>query len=85
MSEQTLLVLVVAGMVLAFALGIWIGLGYPGLYEKYEQTGKAPRVSPFAMLVGWLAGGLGRRRPPGASSRSRNRRRFLDRDRRGRR
>ena len=85
MSEETLLVLVVAGMILAFAIGIWIGLGYPGLYDKYEQTGKAPRVSPFAMLVGWLAGGLGRRRPPGPSSRSKNRRRFLDRDRRGRR
>ncbi len=85
MSEDTLFVLVVAGMILAFAIGIWIGLGYPGLYDKYEQTGRAPRVSPFAMLVGWLAGGLGRRRPPGPSSRSKNRRRFLDRDRRGRR
>jgi hypothetical protein len=85
MSEETLLVLVVVGMILAFALGIWIGLGYPGLYDKYEQTGKAPRVSPFAMLVNWLSGGLGRRRPPGPSRRSRNRRRFLDRDRRGRR
>ena len=85
MSEDTLLVLVVAGMILAFAIGIWIGLGYPGLYDQYEQTGKAPRVSPFAMLVGWLAGGLGRRRPPGPSSRSKDRRRFLDRDRRGRR
>lgn len=84
MSDETLLVIVVAGMILAFALGIWIGLGYPGLYEKYEQTGKAPRVSPFAMLVGWLTGRLGRRRPP-PSSRSRARRRFLDRDRRGRR
>jgi hypothetical protein len=85
LSEDTLFVLVVAGMILAFAIGIWIGLGYPGLYDKYEQTGRAPRVSPFAMLVGWLAGGLGRRRPPGPSSRSKNRRRFLDRDRRGRR
>jgi hypothetical protein len=85
MSEETLLVLVVAGMILAFVLGIWIGLGYPGLYDKYEQTGKAPRISPFAMLLNWLTGGRGRRRPPGASSRTRNRRRFLDRHRRGRR
>ncbi|NIW37549.1 MAG: hypothetical protein GWN32_13870, partial [Gemmatimonadetes bacterium] len=60
MSEETLLVLVVAGMILAFVLGIWIGLGYPGLYDKYEQTGKAPRISPFAMLLNWLTGGRGR-------------------------
>lgn len=84
MSEDTLFVLVVAGMILAFGLGIWIGLGYPGLYDKYEQTGKAPRMSPFAMLVGWLTGRRGRRRPPGPSSRSRDRRKFLDRNRRGR-
>jgi hypothetical protein len=42
--------------VLAFALGIWIGLGYPGLYEKYESTGKAPRMSPFEMMVDWIRG-----------------------------
>lgn len=85
MSEDLLFILVVAGMIVAFLLGIWIGLGYPGLYDKYEQTGKAPRMSPFAMLMSWLAGGLGRRRPPGGSRRHRDRRRFLDRDRRGRR
>ncbi len=54
MSDLTLLILVIAGGVLAFALGIWIGLGYPGLYEKYEATGKAPRMSPFEMLIDWV-------------------------------
>ncbi len=85
MSEETLLVLVIAGMILAFALGIWIGLGYPGLYEKYERTGKAPRKSPFAMLLERLGWGLGRPRPPGRHSHTGNRRRFLDRERRRRR
>ncbi|HSM07562.1 MAG TPA: hypothetical protein VLA33_00915 [Gemmatimonadota bacterium] len=54
MSDLTLLILIIAGGVLAFALGIWIGLGYPGLYEKYESTGKVPRMSPFEMLVDWI-------------------------------
>jgi len=60
MSDLILLILIVAGMILAFALGIWIGLGYPGLYDKYESTGKAPRVSPFEMLVDWIYGKLQR-------------------------
>lgn len=54
MSDLTLLILIVGGAVLAFAIGIWIGLGYPGLYDKYESTGKAPRMSPFEMLVDWI-------------------------------
>lgn len=49
-----LLILIIGGAVFAFALGIWIGLGYPGLYDKYEPTGKAPRMSPFEMLVDWI-------------------------------
>jgi hypothetical protein len=53
-SDLTLLILIVGGAVLAFAIGIWIGLGYPGLYDKYESTGKAPRMSPFEMLVDWI-------------------------------
>lgn len=61
MSDQILLVLLVAGMVLALALGIWIGLGYPGLFEKHESTGaKAPRRTPFEMLVDWMLEKLGR-------------------------
>lgn len=54
MSDLTLLILIVGGAALAFAVGIWIGLGYPGLYDKYESTGKAPRMSPFEMLVDWI-------------------------------
>lgn len=54
MSDITLLILIVGGAVFAFALGIWIGLGYPGLYEKYESTGRVPRMSPFEMLLDWI-------------------------------
>ena len=36
---------------LALAFGIWIGLGSPGLYDKYEQTGRAPRESPWRWLL----------------------------------
>lgn len=54
MSDLTLLILIIAGAVLAFGLGIWIGLGYPGLYGRYEATGKAPRMSPFEMLMDWF-------------------------------
>jgi hypothetical protein len=54
MNDLTLLILIIGGAVVAFALGIWIGLGYPGLYDKYEATGKAPRMSPFEMLVDWF-------------------------------
>ncbi len=71
-----LMILIVTGMLLAFALGIWIGLGYPGLYDKYERTGKASRRSPLGNLVDRLTGGMGRRPPPPAR-RSRDRRRFL--------
>lgn len=60
MNQTVLLVLVLLGAVLAFALGIWIGLGYPGLYEKYEATGRAPRKPPFEMLVDWIYERLGR-------------------------
>lgn len=55
MSDQMLFFLLIAGMVLALAVGIWIGLGYPGLYEKYESTGtKAPRRTPLEMLMDWI-------------------------------
>ena len=56
MNDLTLLILLIAGAILALAVGIWIGLGYPGLYEKYESTGRAPRESPFQMLVDWVYG-----------------------------
>ena len=54
MSDQVLLPILIALAVIAFAVGIWVGLGYPGLYDKYEQTGKAPRVTPFEMLMDWV-------------------------------
>lgn len=54
MSDSTLLVLILVGGVLAFALGVWIGLGYPGLYDRYESTGKVPRMSPVEMLADWI-------------------------------
>lgn len=62
MSESVLFWILVAGMVLALAAGIWVGLGYPGLYEKYESTGaRAPRRTPFEMLVDWILDRLGLR------------------------
>ena len=54
MSDQTLLTVLIVLAVLAFAVGIWVALGYPGLYDKYESTGKAPRVTPFEMLMDWI-------------------------------
>lgn len=60
MNDLTLLIILVAGAVIAFGVGIWVGLGYPGLYEKYESTGRAPRESPFQMLVDWVYGKFGR-------------------------
>lgn len=51
MNDRTFLTILIILSVLAFGFGIWAGLGYPGLYDKYEKTGKAPRTSPFEMLV----------------------------------
>lgn len=61
MSDRTLLWLLLLGMVLALGYGIWAGLGYPGLYEKYESTGtKAPRRTPFELLMDWIVERLDR-------------------------
>ncbi|MFQ5530445.1 MAG: hypothetical protein ACE5FP_08865 [Gemmatimonadota bacterium] len=60
MNDLTLLIILIVGAVVAFGVGIWVGLGYPGLYEKYESTGRAPRESPFQMLVDWVYGKFGR-------------------------
>ncbi len=54
MSDRTLLTLLIVLAVLSFGVGIWVGLGYPGLYDKYESTGKAPRATPFEMLMDWI-------------------------------
>ena len=51
MSDGTLLLILLVPAVLAFAFGIWAGLGYPGMYEKDAKTGKAPRESPLRWLL----------------------------------
>lgn len=53
MSEQLLVGLILASMALAFALGIWIGLGYPGLYDRHEEGGgsRVPRKPPYRILL----------------------------------
>ena len=56
MSPTALLVVLVVPLVAALGLGIWIGLGYPGLYDRYESAGRGARRTPFQMLVDWLVG-----------------------------
>ena len=51
MDDHTFLLILIVLAVIAFAFGIWAGLGYPGRYDKDEKTGKAPRLSPFGMLM----------------------------------
>lgn len=51
MTDQTLLLLILITGILAFGFGIWAGLGYPGLYDKYDRTGRAPRESPLKWLL----------------------------------
>lgn len=51
MSDGTFLLILLIPALLAFAFGIWAGLGYPGLYDKYERTGRAPRESPLSWLL----------------------------------
>lgn len=51
MSDGTLLLILSIPAGIAFAFGIWAGLGYPGLYDKYDRTGKAPRESPLRWLM----------------------------------
>lgn len=51
MTDGQILLLLSIPAALAFAFGIWAGLGYPGLYEKYERTGKAPREAPLKWLL----------------------------------
>ena len=52
MDDRTFLVLLIVAGVIALAVGVWIGLGYPGLYDRYEDTGaRAPRKAPINMLL----------------------------------
>jgi len=51
MNDGALLLILAIPAGFAFAFGIWAGLGYPGLYDKYDRTGKAPRESPLRWLL----------------------------------
>lgn len=51
MSPELLLVVLVVPMVLSLAVGIWVGLGYPGLYGRYEEDGSR---NPWELMVDWL-------------------------------
>jgi hypothetical protein len=66
MSDGTFLVLLALACVVALALGIWIGLGYPGLYGRYEDTGtRAERKAPIRVLLDRLRGSSGSSRRSG--------------------
>ncbi len=54
MSDLALLILLAVPLVLSLALGIWIGLGYPGLYGRYESAGGKRTRSPWERLVDWI-------------------------------
>lgn len=56
MNDSILLGIIVVSGIIALGFGIWAGLGYPGLYQKYEKTGRVSRTSPFEMLVDWIFG-----------------------------
>ncbi len=64
MSDQVFLALLIILSVLALGFGLWAGLGYPGYYDKYEKTGRAPRGSPFQMAIDWIFDHLIRRHRP---------------------
>lgn len=56
MSDRTLLIVLIVLSALALGVGIWVGLGYPGLYDKYDRTGRARREPPFEQLLDWIVG-----------------------------
>jgi hypothetical protein len=74
MNDRTFLILLILASVLALAVGLWVGLGYPGLYDRHEDTGaKAERKAPIRVLLDRFGGsrrrGSGRRPGTGRWSR----------------
>ena len=74
MNDRTFLILLIGASALALAVGVWIGLGYPGLYDRYEDTGaKLARKAPIRVLLDRFGGsrrrGSGRRPGTGRWSR----------------
>ena len=58
-SDRTLIILLAIPAILAFAFGMWAGLGYPGVYDKYQSTGRVPREMPFKRLLAWFGRRMG--------------------------
>ncbi|MEN8145118.1 MAG: hypothetical protein ABFS14_09225 [Gemmatimonadota bacterium] len=54
MTDQIFLAVLIILGVLALGFGLWAGLGYPGYYDKYEKTGRAPRGSPWQIVIDWI-------------------------------
>jgi hypothetical protein len=55
-SDRSFLILLIFLFALALGVGIWVGLGYPGLYGRYEKTGRVRREPPFEQLLDWIVG-----------------------------
>lgn len=50
-------ILWIVGAVLAFALGLWAGLGYPGWYDRRDHTGPPREARRSTWLNRWIFGG----------------------------
>ena len=54
--DQALLTTLIVLAVLAFGVGIWVGLGYPGLYDKYGEARVIDTPISESAIVGAAAG-----------------------------
>jgi len=54
MNDTILLGIILVSGAAALGFGIWAGLGYPGMFDKYEKTGRVSRSSPFEALIDWV-------------------------------